>query len=104
MTYPPEEHTEHIDYFGTNLPDTLVHTNSALASLREEAQSQREARERLSDGICALQWLYSRLADNPQYGPLMRDFCGLLGEIQTYGDARVVPDWVRTAHKQMGRS
>jgi hypothetical protein len=46
----------------------------------------------------------SRLADNPQYEPLLRDFCGLLGEIQTYGDACVKPSWVSTAHEQMGRS
>jgi hypothetical protein len=99
MNYPAEEHTWHVDYFGTNLPDILIHTNSALASLREEAQSQREARERWDEGVCCLEYMLSR-----KLGFVSSfDVIQLLGDVTVYGNVNRRSDWINAVLAEMGK-
>jgi hypothetical protein len=100
--WPPEEHTTHIDYFGTNLPTTMLRMNGVLQSVMAEARSQRETAERFDEGICCLEWLLSRLVAH-QVVPVFA-LVQMLGEVVLYANVGRRAPWMERALAEMGKS
>ncbi len=101
--YPPEEHTEHVDFFTTSLPRLLLHQNGTLIETERRAHDAETVALRYEEGVMCLQWELSKLMKRGKVlvkpGRLERH----LQELVVFAHTGRLPTWIRTARKELRR-
>ncbi len=99
--YPPEEHTEHVDFFGTPLPNILLRQNDTLIETERRAHDAEMVALRYEEGVMCLQWELSKLMKRRKVlvkpGTLERH----LQELVIFSHTGRVPTWIRAARREL---
>lgn len=101
MSYPREEHTTHVDFFGTPLPNILLRQNETLIETERRAHEAELVALRYEEGVTCLQWELSKLMKRGKVRLKPEKSEQRLQELVVFAHVGVVPTWVRTGRREL---
>ncbi len=101
MSYPESEHCEHVDFFGTPLPNILLRQHDILMDSERRAHDAEMVALRYEEGVMCLQWELSKLMKRGKVRLKPEKSERHLQELVVSAHTGRLPTWIRTARREL---
>ena len=100
MSYPPEEHAEHVSFMDTPLPNLLMRQQEMIFEAERRAHEAEDAAKRWDEGVVRLEWMLARHGGELPAMVVLQ----FVGEVVLYANVGREVEWLRRAGEAMGRA